>query len=255
MRFIESHRVEYKRELSDSLEKEVVAFLNSKEGGVIFLGIDSKNQTVFGIENADDVQLKVKDRIRHNIAPSTMGLFDVILEKMDEKSVIKIHVASGSEKPYHLYRLGMSEKGCFIRIGSASEPMPAKMIEALFSRRTRDSLSQIKSPKKDLTFEQLQIYYSSMNLTLTDQFLANLELINDDGKYNYVAYLLSDKNGTSIKVAKYAGTDRYDLVENNEYGYCSLVKATKQVLDKLEVENRVFAKITPKERLEKRLLD
>jgi len=35
----ESNRIEYKRELTESLEKEVVGFLNYKEGGVIFIGI------------------------------------------------------------------------------------------------------------------------------------------------------------------------------------------------------------------------
>ena len=68
-----------------------------------------------------------------------------------------------------------------------------------------------------------------------------------------MAYLLADLNGMSIKVAKYEGVDRVDLMENNEYGYCSLVKATKQVLDKINVENKTLARITPKEREEKRL--
>ncbi len=36
--------------------------------------------------------------------------------------------------------------------------------------------------------------------------------------------------------------------ENNEYGYCSLIKAAKRVLDKLEIENRTLAKITSRER-------
>lgn len=33
----ENHRIEYKRELTDSLEKEVVAFLNAREGGLFIL--------------------------------------------------------------------------------------------------------------------------------------------------------------------------------------------------------------------------
>ena len=54
-------------------------------------------------------------------------------------------------------------------------------------------------------------------------------------------------------MAKYDGIDRVDLIENNEYGYCSLIKATKQVLDKIDVENKTLAKITSKERIEKKL--
>jgi len=35
----ESNRVEYKRELTDSLEKEVVAFLNAREGGLLYISL------------------------------------------------------------------------------------------------------------------------------------------------------------------------------------------------------------------------
>ena len=47
------------------------------------------------------------------------------------------------------------------------------------------------------------------------------------------------------------------MIENNEYeyGYCSLVKATKRVLDKLEIENSTLTKITSKEREENNLVD
>lgn len=250
----ENNRIEYKRELTEDLEKETVAFLNYREGGFIFIGIDKDGNTV-GVSNSDELQLKIKDRIKNNILPSCMGLFDVIAEKIDGKDIIKIIVASGSEKPYYIKKKGMSEKGCFIRVGAAAEPMPSSMIEDLFSRRTRNSIGKIVSPRQDLTFEQLKIYYEAKGLNLNENFAKNLELLTDDGKYNYVAYLMADLNGNSIKVAKYAGTDRVDLIENNEYGYCSLIKATKAVLEKLEIENRTSARITSKERIEKRLWD
>lgn len=41
-----------------------------------------------------------------------------------------------------------------------------------------------------------------------------------------------------------------DLIENLELGYCSLIKATNQVLDKLKVENTIATEITYKERKE-----
>lgn len=58
-----------------------------------------------------------------------------------------------------------------------------------------------------------------------------------------------------MQVAKYRGLDRYDLIDSNEYGYCSLIKTCKQVLDRLEVENRTATRITSKERIERRLWD
>jgi predicted HTH transcriptional regulator len=57
---------------------------------------------------------------------------------------------------------------------------------------------------------------------------------------------------TTIQLAKYNGDNRVELTENNEFGYCSLVKATKSVLDKIEIENKTFATITSKERKESR---
>lgn len=250
----ESNRIEYKQELTDGLEKEVIAFLNYREGGIIYIGIEKDGKTI-GLEDSDTIQLKIKDRLRNNIQPSCLGLFDVINQEREGKNIIKIIVASGSEKPYYLKKYGMTQKGCYIRIGSASEPMPIAMIEDLFSKRTRNSISKIVSNRQDLTFEQLNIYYQARKLKLGDKFAKNLELLTQDGKFNYVAYLMADENGTSIKVAKYSGTDRVDLIETNEYGYCSLIKATKQVLDKLELENRTATKITSKERKDHRLWD
>jgi ATP-dependent DNA helicase RecG len=147
------------------------------------------------------------------------------------------------------------EKGCYIRTGTSAEPMTAKQIEYLFSKRVRNSLGRIQSPRQDLTFGQLKIYYEAVGKTLNSQFIKNLELLTDEGKFNYVAYLMADVNGMSMKVAKYNGKDRAHLAENYEYGYCSLVKATKQILDKVELENKIFAQITPKERTETQLWD
>ena len=251
----ESSRVEYKRELTENLEKEVVAFLNYHDGGILYLGIDDNGKTT-GISHADSVQLAIKDRLKNNIQPSALGLFDVILEKRDGKDVIKLIIASGSEKPYYLRKFGMSEKGCFMRLGSASEPMSVRMIEEFFSRRTRNSLTRIRSPRQDLGFEQLRIYYEEAGLALNDKFAANLELLTEDGDYNYAAYLLADQNGNSVQVAKYAGTDRVDLLESKEYGYCCLVKTCKAVLDRLEgQENRNITKITARERINRPLWD
>lgn len=66
---------------------------------------------------------------------------------------------------------------------------------------------------------------------------------------------MADENGVSIKVAKYAGKDKVDLIENEEYGYCSLVKATNTVLEKMKIENVTKAKVTSTKRLEKNLVE
>lgn len=250
----ETNRIEYKRELHVDLdiEKEVIAFLNYHEGGMIYIGID-KSGKVIGVTDSDGDALKIKDRMKNNISPSAMGLFDVVIEERESKEVIKVIVASGSEKPYFKKKYGMSDKGCFIRVGTAAEPMPQAMIDKLFATRTRNSIGKIRSYRQDLTFEQLRIYYDEKHKPLNKQFKKSLELLTEDAVFNYAAYLLADENNVSIKVAKYSGTNRVDLIENNEYGYCSLIKATKSVLDKIELENRTASQITSKERIDQRL--
>jgi predicted HTH transcriptional regulator len=250
----ENNRTEFKSKLTDKLEREVVAFLNYHRGGVIYIGVDDDGNAI-GVPDIDGTQLQISNRIRDNIQPPTLGLYDVVIENYQGKDVIKIIVSSGNEKPYYLRSKGMSESGCFMRTGSGVQPMPTDMITDLFSKRTRNSLSKIESPRDDLTFEQLKIYYEERKLKLNDRFKQSLELVTKNKSLNYVAYLLADENGTSIKVAKYAGTDKVDLIENEEYGYCSLIKATKNVLNKFEIENVTKTKITSKERVEKRLVD
>lgn len=247
----ETNRIEYKQELTPELdiEKEVIAFLNYKEGGYIYIGID-KDGDVIGVDDVDGCMLKLKDRIKHNISPSAMGLFDIAEEQREGRSIIKITVASGIEKPYFKTKYGMTPRGAYLRVGTSAEPMPQEQIDRLFAMRTRNSIGRIVSSRQDLTFEQLRIYYDEHGKRLTDNFKRTLELLTEDGKHNYVAYLLADENGNSIKVAKYSSLDRCDLVENNEYGYCSLIKATKSVLAKLDIENKVAATITPVERVE-----
>src|SRR5690606_9808610 len=241
-----------KQKVTPELEKEVVAFLNSNEGGINYIGIDTNGLAV-GATAADQGNLLIKDRLKTNILPSCLGILDLIIEEREHKNIIKPIVDRGYEKPYYIKKYGLSEKGAFIRVGSSAEPMPTRQIEQLFSKRILNSIGNMKSPKQSLLFQQLHIYYQSIGKALNEQFARNLELITEEGSYNYVAYLMNDINNISVKVARYQGLNRVELAESNEYGYESLIKATHQVLDKLNLENRTLAKITPNERKEQRL--
>src|SRR5690606_8527918 len=81
--------------------------------------------------------------------------------------------------------------------------------------------------------------------------LARYKIVSDYLTAKFV--VTAPLNTTDSRVAKYSGTDRVDLIENNEYGFCSLIKATKRVIDKIELENRTMSQITPRERIDTRL--
>ncbi len=254
MQNTETNRIENKEQLNEDFEQEVIAFLNYKEGGIIYVGID-KNGQVVGVENNDLTQLQIKDRIKNNIQPSTLGLFDVTVETIDNKEIIKVIISSGTEKPYYLRKKGRTPEGCYIRIGSSKERMTERIIEEMFARRIKNSLKEIESPRQDLTFRQLKIHYEGNGMILNDNFARNLNLLTDEGKYNYNAYLLADENNISIKLVKYLGTSKMELIENQEYGYCCLITATQRILDRLTAENTVYAKIEYNGRKEVEMID
>jgi predicted HTH transcriptional regulator len=246
----ESNRVEFKRELNERLERAVVSFLNYPGGGEIIIGVEDNGNTV-GVSDLDSTQLKIIDRIRNNIKPQTLGLFDVIFSEIEGKKIIRIIVSCGQQRPYYIRKFGMSEQGCFIRVGASSQPMAEQIIEELLSKCQQINLQSMMSPRQNLNFKQLCIYYEEKNLEPTQQFIESLDLRQSSGHFNYAAYLLADENGVSIKVAVYAGTDKVDLIETREYGNRCLITATQRILDRLDSENRTFAKVTSKNRLER----
>ena len=74
---IEDVRNEFKVKLTDNFEKEIIAFLNTS-GGNLYIGISDKGEVVGTNRNIDLLQREIKDRIKDNISPSTLGLFDVV---------------------------------------------------------------------------------------------------------------------------------------------------------------------------------
>ena len=238
----ETNRIEYKQQLTNDFEQEVIAFLNYKEGGIIYVGINKEGQAI-GIDNLDLTQLQIKDRIKNNIGPSTLGLFDVTVETIDDKEIIKVVISSGTEKPYYLRKKGRTPEGCYIRVGSSKEKMTERMIDDMYAKRIKSNLKEIDSPRQELTFNQLKIYYEEHGLKLNDNFLQNLDLLTSEGKYNYNAFLLADENTISIKLVRYLGTNKLELLENLEYGNRCLITATQRILDRLDVENTTYAKI------------
>jgi len=255
MQLTETENVEYKRRITEDIERTVIGFLNVS-GGELHIGIDPDG-SVYGVDNYDEAVREFTDRVRNNILPSALGLFSVSSRMGNNGKVyLVIKVASGFEKPYYLKEFGMSPKGCFMRLGNQTIQMPQDMIDALFARRSLHTLHNTISPNQFLTFEQLKIYYSERGFTVdNDNFLRNLDLYTEDGKFNYLAYLMADTNGVSIKIAQYADDNKISILQKTECGHCSLIKATKSMLTALDLYNKTAVEITYPERIDTRLVD
>lgn len=225
------------------------------DGGNIFIGVDDKGNIQGNLGNIDLLQRTIKDRLKDNIMPSTLGLFDVVVNEKDGKKYIQIIIAKGNERPYYLRGMGMTPDSCFIRVGSSVESMNNETILNLFSKRTRNSLKNIKSSKQDLEFKTLKIYYQENGYEINDNFLKKLDLYDDNNEFNYIAYLLSDNNNISVQFAKYEGNNVYNLIENEDFGFCSLIKITENILNKIMLENKTYTRIETPTRKEIKMYD
>jgi predicted HTH transcriptional regulator len=253
----ENELVEYKEKLTDSLEKEAVAFLNAK-GGDIYIGIKDNGEVV-GVPNIDKIQLQIKDRLISCISPSVLSLVSISTEKFSDKTALKITLKEGVEKPYYIKNKGLSESGAFIRIGSSAQPMTQKMIYAFQTKSFPKSLINIESPNQELTFADLFIHYRRFSKPLDDNtFAKTLNFLTSDGKYNYLAYLMADNNQLSVRFARFNDSgERFELIEKAiEYGNCCLITAIQRILDRYDIENITLSKLTgTAHRIDKRLVD
>ena len=64
---VEDSRTEFKIKLVDDLEEIVIGFLNSKDGGNIYIGVDDKGKVIGLKNNIDLLERQIKDRIISNI--------------------------------------------------------------------------------------------------------------------------------------------------------------------------------------------
>lgn len=84
----------------------------------------------------------------------------------------------------------------------------------------------------------LKNYYLAKGFHINEKtFDKNYHLRNREGKYNLLAGLLADDNDVSIKVVRFAGTNKSELVEKSEYGYICLLMAIDKVIARLDVIN------------------
>lgn len=98
---VEDSRNEFKIKLTDRLEETVIGFLNSKNGGNIYIGVNDSGEIIGLNNNLDLLERKIKDKIKTNIELSVLGLFDIEILEEQGKKYIHITVARGSEKTYY----------------------------------------------------------------------------------------------------------------------------------------------------------
>ncbi len=211
MKYLETEQIELKRILNDNFEKEVVAFLNSHDG-TIYIGVEDDG-SICGIESnkLDETMKKISDTISVGILPNPQEYVNVSAKLEEGKWIIEVNVNKGKSL-YYIGKFGRSSKGCYIRVGTSCRNMTEEQIEREYIKTLRIpkmTIVEMKSPREDLTFDEFKTILSYKHIHYNEQsFEQNFYLKNEDDKYNYLAYLLSDQNSISIKVCKFKGTTK-----------------------------------------------
>lgn len=124
----ENESCEFKESLpprNESFAKEVCAFANSKNGGLILFGI-SDNGDIMGIDNSesDKLELKITDIIRNNCTPAPLFKFHKFGISND-KIILVVQILALELKPC------MTLEKVFIRVGSTSRCATSQEIRKL----------------------------------------------------------------------------------------------------------------------------
>lgn len=221
---IEDEFVEFKKstgQTSRALEA-IVAMLNKHGKAKVLFGVED-NGDVVGQTIGNKTITDLSSAISSGIKPAVIPIIKV--EIYDNKTIIVVEV-EGNNKPY-------SANGNYlIRSGNENKKIEPDILKELIYSSNGELMVNIESMNQDLTFRDLKQLYILKGFTINDDtFIRNLGLLCKNGKYNLLAEILADNNDLSIKVVRFKGIDKTELLFRNEYGYKCLFIALEQALN------------------------
>ncbi|MBS1363164.1 MAG: winged helix-turn-helix transcriptional regulator [Bacilli bacterium] len=244
----ENETLEFKKSIGELKEGviSICSMLNKTGYGTLYFGVKNDGTIIgqeIGVMTLKNISQAIANFIKPQIIPT------ILVEFIEDTTIVKVEV-KGDNKPYSAYGR------YYIRSSDEDRDISPENLKQLMRRYDSDSIVRIESNNQFLTFNQLKNLYMINGLTLNeDNFKHNLNLVTSDNKYNLMADILSDNNTYSIKVAKFSGVDKIDLIKRNEYGYKCLILAIQQVLDYVESLNETFVNMDGPVRKETKLFD
>lgn len=243
---IESEKTEFKREYTDRIINEIIAFANSK-GGKILIGVDD-NGKITGLENVDECYTKITNSVRDSILPDiTMFLKYTVNE--DDRT-IEISVSEGTNKPYFIKSKGMRPEGVYVRQGSSSAPASVEKIREMIKLSENDIFENARALNQELHFTEASHEFKHKNIEFNENKFQTLGIKNSDDLYTNLGVLLSDECKHTIKAAVFSGNDKKIFKDRKEFAG-SLFKQLRSCFDFLELCNHTEATFNGLDRIEK----
>lgn len=243
----ESKTIEFKREYTENLKYEVIAFANT-DGGTIYIGIEDDG-TVIGIENIDKTMLSITNMIRDSIHPDVTLFTDVNTVDIEEKTVIRIDILRGTERPYYIKGKGIRPEGIYVRQGASSVPASHAAIVKMIKETSSDNFEEAISIEQTLSFSKADEAFRNHSINFDDNNKRTLGLIRHDGLYTNLALLLSDQCPHSIKAARFQGTDKAIFTDRVEISG-SVFQQMDEAYEYLQKNNRISSEFKGLERVD-----
>ena len=201
---------------------------------------------------------QISDIITDQISPRCISFVKQSHETINGKDIIKIEIKKGNQL-FYIKKFGLSEMGCYVRIGSSCKSLMPDEIKERFIKTLSNStinIIDIPSRKNNLTFQILKNYLLSNNNHISEStFLENYHLLTKEGKFNYLAELLADKNDIVINVATFASSDKTEYLKREEFGGKCLLLAMEQAKNYVNSINQTFVDVTVTPRKERKMFD
>lgn len=240
MLFQENETVELKEVVVDDIKKEIIAFANC-DGGKLYIGVQD-NGTVVGLDNPDSTALQISNMVRDAIKPDiTMFLHYETIDE-DGKKVVAVDIQRGTARPYYLAKKGMRPEGVYVRQGYSSVPATDTAIRRMIKETDGDRFEVMRCLNQELTFEVTGKEFMLREVEFGPQQMRTLKLIDHDGLYSNLAFLLSDQCVHTIKAAVFQGTDQTIFKDRREFTG-SLIQQMNEVYDFIDFRNQTRATI------------
>ncbi len=238
MRKHKDYNVEYKSEYVDDIKKEVLAFVNG-DGGKIFIGVGD-NGEIIGVDDSDEVMLKVTNSLKDNIVPDVMPFVNINVVEEEGKEIVQIEINVGTNRPYYLRNKGLKPSGVYIRKGSGIQQMSEEAIKELLISNCGRSYELSRSLNQELSFKTLDEEFKKRKIELGQVQKRTLEFINEEGLYTNLGLLLSDQCNVTTKLAIFQGIDKEIFRDRKEFSG-SLLKQLNDIYMFLDMNNKTKA--------------
>ncbi|MDQ6482508.1 RNA-binding domain-containing protein [Dyadobacter sp. LHD-138] len=215
---IESQTIEIKRHLSldkngkpenREFAKDVTAMANA-EVGVIFLGIDEKEQEICGVDVRFGNQ-KIEDwisNVLNDLVDKTLSyqIHQIPVNDDDARKVIVLNIAKGTDKPYYV----IVEKKSLAYVRKGSSVFAAKLSDIAAMYKAHDKLSASTSPRikqhaRGKNIQQIGQNFGKIITTKKIQHVTEVVYDKDAHITDQQAKLIKDKVDEIVEIYESAG--------------------------------------------------